>query len=101
MEIIPNSNFEKIRMVFNYAYQSCFYVIPFIEPIFKINLKELEKNKEYYSIKYIFNRLEKYFKPETPPNKLLEEQRRYIKIFKDYEKGMEYKEIDINNVSLF
>ena len=101
MEIIPNSKFEKIRMVFNYAYQNCFYVIPFIKPIFKINLKELEKNKEYYSIKYIFNKLEKYFKPENPPGKLLNEQRKYIKIFKDYEKGMEYKEIDINNISLF
>ena len=30
MEIIPNSKFEKIRMVFNYAYQNLFYVIPFI-----------------------------------------------------------------------
>ena len=51
----------------------------------EIRYKELEMNKEYYSIKFIFNKSEKIFKPENPPCKLLKEQMGYIKIFKDYE----------------
>lgn len=99
IEIIPNSDFKKIKMILPYCYQSAMYVIPLIKPIFNIEMKEIEKNKNNPYIKNLLYRYNNYYL-NFPKTKVLKNMENNIKLFKDYQKNIKPEKIKIEDLIL-
>lgn len=85
MELIPNSNFGRIQLYMNTAYQSAMYIIPLIKPVFGLEIKDLDPKHFYTNV--IITRENKYYKPEHQPHKLLSSGQKVVDLYKQYERG--------------
>ena len=100
MEIIPNSNFKKIKIILPYCYQSCMYVIPLIEPIFNIKMEEILKNKNNNYIKGLLYRYNNYYITDKPKTKVLKNMENSIKLYKDYKLNIKPEKIKLEDLKL-
>lgn len=85
MELIPNSNFERINFNMATAYQSAMYIIPLVKPIFGLNISDLDPNHFY--TKVIITREEKYYIPDTCPHNMLSSGEKVVELYKAYQRG--------------
>lgn len=68
LELIPDSNFTKITLIMPYAYQSAMYVVPLVEPVFGIKLKDVKLDHPHG--KEVHRCHQKYYLIDSPRQKL-------------------------------
>lgn len=71
---VPNSQFTEIEFFITSAYQSGMYVIPLVEPVFGVKMKDLDPTAHPYW-KIIRYRNDKYYQEDSPRQKLSPAQR--------------------------
>jgi hypothetical protein len=100
MELIPNSNFTKVQLYMNTAYQSAMYIIPLVKPIFGLNIADLDPKHFYTNV--IITREKKYYKPlaKDQPHKLLASGQKIVDLYKQYESGTKLEKLDYKSCKL-
>lgn len=95
LELIPNTEFDEIDLYMVSAYQSAMYIIPLLEPVFKVDPEELDTEHPYTNM--IVHRRKKYFLVDESPHKMLASGDRMVKLYKNYEEGIVPKSITVED----
>lgn len=98
IELIPNSQFQRIQLYMNTAYQSAMYIIPLVKPVFGMDISSLDSENSY--TKVIITREAKYYIPEHQPHKLLASGQKVVDLYKAYQKGQKLESITYKNCKL-